>query len=167
MYIYVFMHIYVFTCNVYLYQKITVHTSLMLWTCYCRHVLYWPDAYFLVTQNHQIHTPNTLKIYFPIIHIPDDSTFMMRWWILNNPMSFIPLHNKYLLRYCIFSIFAKLDFSNGWYLAWEYYWIEKTWSTKTENKYSKMFRIVTKPGRSTIGHIICHRVKGIVNLMLE
>ena len=36
-----------------------------------------------------------------------------------------------------------------------------------ENKYSKMFRIVTKPGRLTIGYIICDRVKGIVNLMLE
>ena len=31
-----------------------------------------------------------------------------------------------------------------------------------ENKYSKMFRIVTNPGRSTIGHIIRDRVKGIV-----
>ena len=29
-----------------------------------------------------------------------------------------------------------------------------------ENKYSKMFRIVTKPGRSTIGHVIYDCVKG-------
>ena len=36
-----------------------------------------------------------------------------------------------------------------------------------ENKYSKMFWIVTKPGRSTIGYVIWERVKGIVIWMCE
>ena len=40
---------------------------------------------------------------------------------------------------------------------------EKNIVNQDENKYSKMFQIVTKPGRSTIGHVICHRIKGIVN----
>ena len=43
----------------------------------------------------------------------------------------------------------------------------KNMVNRDENKYSKMFRIVTKPGRSTIGHIICHQIQGIVNSRFE
>ena len=42
--------------------------------------------------------------------------------------------------------------------------MKKTKSTKKRINISKMFPIVTKPGTSTIGHIICDQVKGIVNL---
>ena len=138
MFIYIVLHICVFACNVFVYQEFTIWTFVMLETCYFNfyHVLCWPCAYFLVDQNHQIHTHNTLKIHFPIIHIPDHSIFMMRWWILNNPMPFFLPHNIYLLRYCNFSIFADLNFSTAWHLAWRYYCMEKkTWSTKDENKH--------------------------------
>ena len=100
------------------------------------------DAPFLIDQNHQIHTHNILKIHFPIIYISDDSIFMIRWWILNNYIPFILLHNMYLLRYCMFSIFAKVDVSNGWNLAWRYYWMKKKWSTKMIINIVNCFRLL-------------------------
>ena len=40
--------------------------------------------------------------------------------------------------------------------------MEKTWSTKMKIKYSKLFPIVIKPGRSFIRHVIYDLDKGIV-----
>ena len=67
----------------------------------------------------------------------------------------------HLFQFCRFGFFKRLKSSMEILLD------GKNIVNQDENKYSKMFRIVTKPGRSTIGHIICDRVKGIVNLMLE
>ena len=43
----------------------------------------------------------------------------------------------------------------------------KNMLNQDENKYSKRFRIVIKPGRSFIGYVIWERVKGIVIWMFE
>ena len=67
----------------------------------------------------------------------------------------------HVFHFCRFGFFKRLKSSIEILLD------GKNIVNQDENKYSKMFRIVTKPGRSTIGHIICDRVKGIVNLMLE
>ena len=67
----------------------------------------------------------------------------------------------HVFHFCRFGFFKRLKLSIGILLD------GKNMANRDENKYSKMFRIVTNPGRSTIGHIICYRVKGIVNLMLE
>ena len=67
----------------------------------------------------------------------------------------------HVFHFCRFGFFKRLKSSMEILLD------GKNIVNQDENKYSKMFRIVTKPGRSTIGHIICYQVKGIVNLMLE
>ena len=67
----------------------------------------------------------------------------------------------HVFHFCRFGFFKRLKSSMKILLD------GKNIVNQDENKYSKMFQIVTKPGRSTIGHIICDRVKGIVNLMLE
>ena len=66
-----------------------------------------------------------------------------------------------MFHFCRFGFFKRLKSSMEILLD------GKNIVNQDENKYSKMFRIVTKPGRLTIGYIICDRVKGIVNLMLE
>ena len=65
----------------------------------------------------------------------------------------------HVFRFCRFGFFKRLKSSMEILLD------GKNIVNQDENKYSKMFWIVTKPGRSTIGHKICHRVKGIVNSM--
>ena len=65
----------------------------------------------------------------------------------------------HVFHFCRFGFFKRLKSSMEILLD------GKKIVNQDENKYSKMFRIVTKPGRSTIGHKICHRVKGIVNSM--
>ena len=65
----------------------------------------------------------------------------------------------HVFHFCRFGFFKRLKSSMEILLD------GKNIVNQDENKYSKMFWIVTKPGRSTIGHIICHRVKGIVNSM--
>ena len=67
----------------------------------------------------------------------------------------------HVFHFCRFGFFKRLKSSMEILLD------GKNIVNQDENKYSKMFRIVTKPGRSTIGHIICHQIQGIVNLMLE
>ena len=67
----------------------------------------------------------------------------------------------HVFHFCRFGFFKRLKSSMEILLD------GKNIVDQDENKYSKMFQIVTKPGRSTIGHIICDQVKGIVNLMLE
>ena len=63
----------------------------------------------------------------------------------------------HLFQFCRFGFFKRLKSSMEILLD------GKNIVNQDENKYSKMFRIVTKPGRSTIGHVICHQIKGIVN----
>ena len=67
----------------------------------------------------------------------------------------------HVFHFCRFGFFKRLKSSMEILLD------GKNIVNQDENKYSKMFRIVTKPGRSTVGHIICDRVKGIVNLRFE
>ena len=62
----------------------------------------------------------------------------------------------HVFHFCRFGFFKRLKSSMEILLD------GKNIVNQDENKYSKMFRIVTKPGRSTIGHIIRDRVKGIV-----
>ena len=62
----------------------------------------------------------------------------------------------HVFHFCRFGFFKRLKSSMEILLD------GKNIVDQDENKYSKMFRIVTKPGRSTIGHIIRDRVKGIV-----
>ena len=63
----------------------------------------------------------------------------------------------HVFHFCRFGFFKRLKSSMEILLD------GKNIVNQDENKYSKMFRIVTKPGRSTIGHVICHQIKGIVN----
>ena len=67
----------------------------------------------------------------------------------------------HVFHFCRFGFFKRLKSSMEILLD------GKNIVNQDENKYSKMFWIVTKPGRSTIGHIICDQVKGIVNLRFE
>ena len=67
----------------------------------------------------------------------------------------------HVFHFCRFGFFKRLKSSMEILLD------GKNIVNQDENKYSKMFQIVTKPGRSTSGHIICDRVKGIVNSMFE
>ena len=67
----------------------------------------------------------------------------------------------HLFQFCRFGFFKRLKSSMEILLD------GKNIVNQDENKYSKMFRIVTKPGRSTIGHIICHQIQGIVNSRFE
>ena len=67
----------------------------------------------------------------------------------------------HVFHFCRFGFFKRLKSSMEILLD------GKNIVNQDENKYSKMFQIVTKSGRTTIGHIICDQVKGIVNLMLE
>ena len=62
----------------------------------------------------------------------------------------------HVFHFCRFGFFKRLKSSMEILLD------GKNIVNQDENKYSKMFRIVTKPGRSTIGRIIRDRVKGIV-----
>ena len=67
----------------------------------------------------------------------------------------------HLFQFCRFGFFKRLKSSMEILLD------GKNLVNQDENKYSKMFQIVTKPGRSTIGHIICHQIQGIVNSRFE
>ena len=67
----------------------------------------------------------------------------------------------HVFHFCRFGFFKRLKSSMEILLD------GKNIVNQDENKYSKMFRIVTKPGRSTIGHIICHQIQGIVNSRFE
>ena len=63
----------------------------------------------------------------------------------------------HVFHFCRFGFFKRLKSSIEILLD------GKNIVNQDENKYSKMFRILTKPGRSTIGHVICHQIKEIVN----
>jgi hypothetical protein len=67
----------------------------------------------------------------------------------------------HLFQFCRFGFFKRLILSIGILLD------VKNMLNQDENKYSKRFRIVIKPGRSFIGYVIWEHVKGIVIWMFE
>ena len=67
----------------------------------------------------------------------------------------------HVFHFCRFGFFKRLKSSMEILLD------GKNMVNQEENTYSKMFQIVTKPGKLAIGHIICDRVKGIVNSIFE